>query len=202
MEGRRQRQKAARERRILRAAEQLFAQHGYAHTGMEDIARRARLAVGTIYNYFPSKPEIVLALMRRETEVALAAGEAVVKRPPRDPARAVNALFEVYVDLVVRHDRRQLRELLAAAMAHPDTIAAAAFEVDLRLVQQLVALLARLRDDGRLLGDFELGRAATTLYAVYVSWFLAFAASDSVSEATLRSEIREGLKLMLRGLVA
>lgn len=201
MPGRREQQKAARERRILTAAEHLFGQRGYARTGMEDIARRARLAVGTIYNYFPSKAEIVLALMRRETGGALAAGEELLKDLPRRGTEAVVALFDIYVELVSARDRRQLRELLAAAMANPDTIGAAAFEIDLRLVQQLAALLGQLRTEGRLAEDFELGRAATTLYAVYVSWFMAFVASDAVSPETFRREVRAGLELVMRSLL-
>ena len=62
--GRREQQKEARKRRILSAATQLFARRGYASTSVGDIARRARLAVGTLYNYFPSKPEIAMAIVR------------------------------------------------------------------------------------------------------------------------------------------
>lgn len=199
--GRRARQKAARERRILRAAEQLFARRGYAGTTMEDIARRARLAVGTIYNYFPSKPELVLALLRRETGETLAAGEAIRKDPPADPQAAVQALLDVYVDLAARHDRAQLRELLAAAVAQPEPIARAAFEMDLRLVGQLRSLLCDLRDRGRLAADLDPGRAAMTLYAVYATWLVLLAAVEGLPVERFREEVRAGVATVMRGLL-
>ena len=65
--GLRARQKQERERRILKAAEQLFARKGFAGVAMEDVAARAGLAVGTLYNYFPSKLALLLAILRRET---------------------------------------------------------------------------------------------------------------------------------------
>ena len=61
MTGRREKQKDARRRRILSAATHLFTKHGYSPTSIGDIARRARLATGTLYNYFPSKAEIAMA---------------------------------------------------------------------------------------------------------------------------------------------
>ena len=89
--GLRDRQKHERERRIVKAAERLFARKGYAEVAMEDVAARAGLAVGTIYNYFPSKSALLLAIVRRETESLLARGQKILDDPPRDPLRAAHA---------------------------------------------------------------------------------------------------------------
>jgi TetR/AcrR family transcriptional regulator, repressor of fatR-cypB operon len=56
--GRRQREKTARRQEILRAAGHVFAERGYAEATLDEIAGRAELAKGTIYNYFESKEEI------------------------------------------------------------------------------------------------------------------------------------------------
>jgi len=200
--GLRERQKAAREQRILRAAETLFARRGYAKTSIDDVARRAELAVGTVYNYFASKAELALALLRRETRDTLAAGEAAAGRPTAGPTRAVARLFDVYVDLLARHERRLLRELFAAALAEPATIGRAAFELDLRLIGQLHGLLAKLRERGELAAGVDIGAAATTLYAIYLAWVLAFAASDSVDVEAVRAQVCRGVALALRGIAA
>ena len=61
---------ARRERRIQRkrgeiltAATQVFAQKGYASATTKDIADQADIGEGTLYNYFASKREIMLAIM-------------------------------------------------------------------------------------------------------------------------------------------
>jgi TetR/AcrR family transcriptional regulator, repressor of fatR-cypB operon len=56
--GRRQRERTARRQEILRAAGHVFAERGYAEATLDEIAARAELAKGTIYNYFESKEEI------------------------------------------------------------------------------------------------------------------------------------------------
>jgi len=121
MTGLRQRQTRQREARILRAAEPLFTRKkGYGRTSMQEIAKRSKLAVGTLYNYFPSKPKILLAIVARDTHEGLRAGEQVLKRPPRDPVRAVERVIDQAIAPYVMHDRELWRQLIAAAMTDPE----------------------------------------------------------------------------------
>jgi len=53
----------ATRRRVLSAAESLFARRGYEATGMADIAERAGIGVGTLYHHFPDKRALLLALI-------------------------------------------------------------------------------------------------------------------------------------------
>jgi AcrR family transcriptional regulator len=200
MAGRREQQKQQRRAAILRAASRLFASRGYAETGMQDIARRARLAVGTLYNYFPSKPEIVLALVERDVVDALTAGEAVIKRPPRDPVAAVTALLELDFAPLARHDRALWRELVGAAMADPE-VGTSFFASDLRLVGQLAVLLRELQARGALRRDLDAGRAAIAVYGVFFTWFMAFVSSEAISLDVARAEIRRGVGLLMNGLL-
>jgi AcrR family transcriptional regulator len=48
---------------ILEAAAEVLAEHGYVGTRMQEVASRAGLAIGTLYNYFTNKDELTLSLM-------------------------------------------------------------------------------------------------------------------------------------------
>ena len=48
---------------ILQAAEELFAAKGYRATSADDIVQRAGIGVGSLYDYFPNKASIALALL-------------------------------------------------------------------------------------------------------------------------------------------
>lgn len=50
-------------RAILDAAAQEFGAHGFHATGITDITRRAGVALGSFYTYFPSKEEVFRALV-------------------------------------------------------------------------------------------------------------------------------------------
>jgi AcrR family transcriptional regulator len=49
--------------RLKAAGLALFGEKGYENTSIDDIARRAKLAVGTFYQHFRSKRQLLLALM-------------------------------------------------------------------------------------------------------------------------------------------
>jgi AcrR family transcriptional regulator len=201
MAGRRERQKQLREARILRAAARLFETQGYDATGMKGIARRARLAVGTLYNYFPSKPELVLALIRRDAAEGLEAGEAVLKQPPADPVAAVQALLEYELEPFARHDRALWRELTAAALRDA-RVGEGFFATDLRLVAQLATLVRELAARGDLRDGLDPNRAAFAIYGVFLLWFLAFTTNEAVGLETARAEVRRGVSLVMHGLLA
>ncbi|PLW74457.1 TetR family transcriptional regulator, partial [Streptomyces sp. DJ] len=51
---------------VLRAAREVFGESGYG-APMEDVARRARVGVGTVYRRFPSKDVLVKRIAEEET---------------------------------------------------------------------------------------------------------------------------------------
>ncbi len=59
--GRRERKKLETRRRIFRSAFELFALKGFEGTTVEEIARRADVAKGTVFNYFANKQALLLA---------------------------------------------------------------------------------------------------------------------------------------------
>lgn len=60
---RKAREKVARREAILRAAKEVFAENGLLASTIDDVARRAEVAKGTIYLHFRSKEEMFKALM-------------------------------------------------------------------------------------------------------------------------------------------
>ncbi len=75
----------------------VFAQRGYAAATIRAIAREANIAQGTIYLYFPSKRDILLALYR---SMILESMEEILARPERGDEKAF--LSAVLVDRIRR----------------------------------------------------------------------------------------------------
>jgi AcrR family transcriptional regulator len=61
---RRRERKLHRQEEILAAAFEVFAAHGYEATRIDDVARQAGIAKGTIYLYFPDKERLFGAVVR------------------------------------------------------------------------------------------------------------------------------------------
>src|SRR5580692_9083284 len=57
---------------ILDAAEAVFAERGFHGARIQDIAERARIAVGTVYNHFEQKDDVLSALLEERVEGVVA----------------------------------------------------------------------------------------------------------------------------------
>lgn len=64
----RQARSQARVNRILDAAEDLFARQGYTATPTSAIATQAQVPIGSLYQFFPDKTAILLAIALRYSE--------------------------------------------------------------------------------------------------------------------------------------
>jgi AcrR family transcriptional regulator len=66
---------------IIEAAEAVFAERGFHGARIQDIAERAKVAVGTVYNHFEQKEDVLRALLDERTEEML----AELRARPDDP---------------------------------------------------------------------------------------------------------------------
>src|SRR5512138_415356 len=66
--GKRLENKERTRRAILKAALELFEQHGFHRTTTRAISRRARIAEGTLFNYFETKEDLALYFFQQELE--------------------------------------------------------------------------------------------------------------------------------------
>lgn len=73
----RRRRKDARPQELLDAALELFVEKGFSATRSEEVAARAGVSKGTLYLYFPSKHDLLEAVVRMHLSVSIAEGQAM-----------------------------------------------------------------------------------------------------------------------------
>lgn len=76
----RQRRKEARPHELLAAALEVFVEKGFANSRSEEVAARAGVSKGTLYLYYPSKEELLKAVVRHYLGEEVRAGAAEVAR--------------------------------------------------------------------------------------------------------------------------
>jgi len=111
---------SARRGRFLEVAAQLIAQSGYDAVTMTAIAENAQASIGTLYDYFPDKPALALALLARYTEEADAHWKALLT-PARLRSKAV--LADVFIEGILDFVRQRpaYLALLDAPIAYART---------------------------------------------------------------------------------
>jgi AcrR family transcriptional regulator len=93
----------ARRNQLLDAATEVFAARGFHGATTRMIAEAAGVAEGTIYNYFDSKADLLVAIMTRLSQLELL--DAWLTRAPEEDMRQfLHAILEQRVVLIERND--------------------------------------------------------------------------------------------------
>jgi Transcriptional regulator len=100
--GARARSQLQRRKRIIQAAAALASRGGVEAMQMRTVAERAGVALGTLYRYFPSKMDLVVAVVSEELDLL---ERSIERRPPSAPTPAGRA-----VDVLMRATRGLMRE--------------------------------------------------------------------------------------------
>jgi AcrR family transcriptional regulator len=186
---------AARHDAILTAARELAAEGGMAAVQIAPVAQRAGIAAGTVYRYFPSKTELVAALVE-----ALSAAEIEALQRAADAAPGpLSALAAVIATFATRALRQ--RRLVFALIAEPVDA-----EVDAARVAYRGALAAafeaRVKNAlaGRHLPDQDAAVAAPALVGALIEGLIGPLAPAFSDSAQARAHAQALTLLSLRAL--
>jgi AcrR family transcriptional regulator len=89
--------RSARRKQLLAAAQQIFVAQGYHAAAMDDIAERAGVSKPVLYQHFPGKLELYLALLDTHCDAIIAKVRSAMLATPDNKERvkgAVRAYFD------------------------------------------------------------------------------------------------------------
>jgi AcrR family transcriptional regulator len=139
--GLRERKKARTRRLIADSAARLFAERGYERVTVTDVARAAEVAEQTVYNYFPTKEQLVTD---REEQIQDRLCDLIRSRPPGVTAAASIRDFVLTTVIGIRSISP---ELWRGELGYLAAISPAVHRLALELIDRLAAALsAAIRD--------------------------------------------------------
>jgi AcrR family transcriptional regulator len=130
---------------VLAAAKELFAEQGL-DAQMPDIAKAAKVGVGTVYRHFPTKDDLIEALVAERFELIAERGREALEEAKDDPWGAFCAYMRFSVELQAND-----RALSQVTASQPELMGLHAERSGtLELSEKLVALAqksGKLRED-------------------------------------------------------
>jgi AcrR family transcriptional regulator len=154
----RQRKKLATREAILRAAVDAFSERGFERPTIEQIAAAAGVGKGTVYNYFATKEDILVAYMTEQEARVQARVRAYAERDG-PLARTLARFLHYQFRLKEPHHRFTqvlLAQLILRGPALQPYIARMQEHIDLPLVQ----LFTRLQERGLVRPDLDVAGLA------------------------------------------
>ena len=157
---------------LITAAVTTMAAKGYHGTSVRDIASAAGVAVGSLYNYFGSKHDLLALILDRGMDDLVTSTENALLGAGTDPADRLRAIVGVHVG---RHTRSTRESLLGNSELRSLEPAARAVVVTKRDVQQ--RMFDRVVLDGTERGVFTTrtpvvaARFVVTACTAVATWF-------------------------------
>src|SRR5215470_4093692 len=187
---------AARHDAILAAACETAAEGGMAAVQIAPVADRAGIAAGTVYRYFPSKAELVAALVAALCEREIAAIEQAAKAAP-GPLSALAAAITTFAARALAGPR--LAFALIAEPVEPDLdLARTAYR---RALAAQFERLVRNAVEGGHLPEQDVTLAAAALVGGLGAGVVgAFAPAPPADPAATRARVQALALFALRGL--
>jgi AcrR family transcriptional regulator len=179
---RRRRADAERNReRLLAAAVKAFAQS--AEVPLEDVARRAKVGIGTLYRHFPTRAALIQAAYRHE--VAQLCAPVARSRKTLAPEAALQAWMERFIHYVAA--KRGMADALGSVVSADSALYAATRE---QIVTALRSLVGDAVGSGAIRADAD---AEDVLLAMRGVW-------QVTSEPDWQDKARRLLNLLMDGL--
>ena len=199
MSGLREKHRADRHHRILEAAASLFRQSGYEGAKIEQIAAAAEVSVGTIYNYYRNKGDILVAIVSMEVNEVLNAGRGVVATPPKNVADAIDTLIGIYIDhSLIYLSKEMWRQAMATSTQQPDSPFGQTYAaLDRGLTDQTCELVERLKGLGLVKSETDVRAAGEIIFNNMNMMFIEFVKQEAMPLGQLRVAIRRQNKVLV-----
>jgi AcrR family transcriptional regulator len=195
----REKKKLATRERVRAAASELFARHGYGAATMRQIAKRAHVGLGTLFNYAEDKRDLVFLIFNEElnatTDVALAS-----PRTRDAPLDQLMAIFRAHYDWLA--EKPELARILLQELTfYSSGKQAATFHaIRKRLIDGIENLVGQSQDKGKLRKDESAAVIARHIFFVYsasLRWWIAAPKPDPNKGV---ADLRRLLRLQFEGL--
>lgn len=139
--------------KIVEAATELFAKHGYVHTTLDDVAAFAGFTKGAVYYYFKDKETLLLEVLKRIEVRSIDTSVSAVKAHKGTAAEQL----EVFVKYQTRWAARHPRDLALVMLMSAETANTSARlrTQMLKLYRKLGSVLEEIIEQGKRSGEFQ-----------------------------------------------
>lgn len=186
---------AGKQKRILVAAQDLFGQHGFKRVSIDEIAKKAGVAKGTVYNFAESKDELYFKVVDEELRTWVhECGSRIDETKPADELMISTGLYSYnYLDT-----KPTLRQLLTDDLDYSLKMWVEKLDHIRKMCAQNCARILSLGiQQGKFRDDLDVNQAALVLNDIMVQG-LIMKYKRGASESMLWAAT--AMDLVLRGL--
>lgn len=198
--GKREQQKLDRHQLIISEAKTLIAKHGFRQLKLATLAKRCNLAVGTLYNYFQCRQQLLLSMLVEQTTEANQQLDELHKDPPEAPYDGLSRFIEICCSHIQDKDRLLWREVIAAVLTEPEKFQLETDAMDSTLSQHNINLICHYQEQGELDQHTDPQSLARIMRAIALNAVINFLHDSQLSREDMLNEIHQSIATLLHGI--
>ena len=187
----RERNKIKNRRKILKASMHEFKTQGFAQTSIADIMNGAELGVGTFYNYFDSKEEVLMSIVK---ELFAQVEEKVETMAQKNSSSLELLAFCAMNTAKLVDENRFILPLLASAVKHADKPEQLPKNLSPDFKKIFEEIIRRGQICGEIRNDIPVDLISEMFHSIYQ------AAAFSKLQIPFQENIRLKIKILLEGI--
>ena len=201
MTGLREKKKSARKDRIFSAAVDLFNKQGFSNTSMQDIAEKASLAVGTLYNYFPSKNDLLLDIMQEEMEITITGDDALfnVNLQNHDAKDIIKSLLRKIFNVPLLINKESMKEIFIAIFSTDEHMKKGMI-LDIELMKAFQKLLERFQKNNMINPELNSNNATKIFYSILLVQMMMYLFDPEFDNEKLFDNTDDIIDLIFQGM--
>ncbi|MGV8150047.1 MAG: TetR/AcrR family transcriptional regulator [Alkaliphilus sp.] len=195
MAGLREQKKEKSREEIIKAAKEVFFQHGYDKTTIAMISKRAGIGVGTIYNYFYSKAELYIQVMSDVFQVPFIQTRLIVSTEKETASQIILKFFNSYLILFANVKKEIIRETFAVFFGNTTdrkSIRNKLIQWDYEAIKTFKNIILSLVEKEKLPAYFRVDESAHILFSVFCISLMIYVYDDTdlvEVQASLKKQI-------------
>lgn len=200
--GLREKKKARTKQAILMNAHKLLSAKDYNEITMDEIAEASDIAVGTLYNYFRSKGDLLLSLINESDDDYLMEARNLIRDSDAPAESRLTDLMVLASEFCVdRLSKSTWRHVSAAALANADSDMGRMYaETSEKHLAMVIDLMRRLKVSGEIGAEVDADAAAMTIFSMKSKMFLDFVSDVPMTLEQHRAQVRQGVHFFLHGI--
>lgn len=189
--------------RIISEAKALFMENGYEKTSTSAIAKRVGVAEGTLFNYFPSKLEIIVEAIADEFNVSQLDYEKDIDINLLASEIIWNQLYKVYSSLFSM-PKFMMKEIFYMAVQlgkkKPEQLMRLA-KVDFENIEKVAELIVYLKSLGLLVPDVDEQLLSEAIFSAFIYDVCMFMYFPDMDKKTAIEQLKKRIHFTCSGFI-
>lgn len=194
----RERKKNDRRQRMQNSALALFGKQGFTKTTIAQIAEKADLGVGTVYNYYKSKEEILFSIIQDHSGEYISKLEKIINAADKNISESVAAFLGVYLESFSIYNKTIWRELIATGLSTNQAVMPFVDKVDFVYLNKFTELLDKFKRRKIIRINVESPEIVSIIHNILIANVLRYLSNEKMALADLKKNVVKQIKIILK----